>query len=116
MGGSIAEFQDFSNFSLHFLNMKRKWAFLRGLVALPGVRREELFEFVFYGFKFFGFWHWLLFAGDIWPFLSIFSVHFKIFLTGGVGIRYDSFNRAFRFADATVNAFVRMDDQSIFPS
>ena len=54
-----------------------------------------------------------IFYGDIRPLLRIFAVELKPILKARLGIGLDGVDRAFRLADAAVDAFVRMDDEHV---
>src|SRR5258707_15145244 len=53
------------------------------------------------------------FDRNIWPDSCIFRIQRQPFLKPGFAISLDSINGALRFANATVDAFVRMDDEHI---
>jgi acylphosphatase len=51
---------------------------------------------------------------DVWPFGRVFGVEFQPALEAGLRVGLDGFGRAFRFADATVDAFIGVNDQHVF--
>src|SRR5262245_50635848 len=53
------------------------------------------------------------FDRNIWPDFREFRIQRQPFLKPGLAISLDSINGALRFANATVDAFVRMDDQHV---
>src|SRR6516225_1704477 len=50
---------------------------------------------------------------NIWPDSCVFRIQRQPFLKPGFAISLDSIDGAFRFANATVDAFVRMDDEHV---
>jgi len=69
--------------------------FVRLPLPLLGVRRGRFFD------------------RDIWPDSCVFRIQRQPFLKPGFAISLDGIDGAFRFAYATVNAFVRMDDEHV---
>src|SRR5213596_2007089 len=53
------------------------------------------------------------FDRNIWPDSREFRIQRQPFLKPGLAISLDSINGALRFANATVDAFVRMDDEHV---
>src|SRR5437764_4658292 len=53
------------------------------------------------------------FDRNIWPDSCVFRIQRQPFLKPGLAISLDSIDGAFRFAYATVDAFVRMDDEHV---
>src|SRR5262245_29527837 len=53
------------------------------------------------------------FDRNIWPDSCVFRVQRQPFLKPGFAISLDGVDGAFRFANATVDAFVRMDDEHV---
>jgi hypothetical protein len=51
--------------------------------------------------------------GDVGPFWRIFGVELEPAFKAGFGVGLDGFGGAFGFADATVDAFIRMNDQHV---
>jgi hypothetical protein len=51
--------------------------------------------------------------GDVWPLWRVFGVELEPAFQTRFGIRLDGVGGAFRFTDAAVNAFIRMDDQHV---
>src|SRR5262249_52467475 len=54
-----------------------------------------------------------LFAGDIGPDFRVIRVEFEELLQARLGVGLDRVYRAFRFADATIDAFVGVDDEHV---
>ena len=50
---------------------------------------------------------------NIWPDFRVFRIQRQPFLKPGFAISLDSINGAFRFANTTVDAFIRMDDEHV---
>src|SRR5690349_19162027 len=55
----------------------------------------------------------LALAGDVRPFRRILPVQLGIFGRPVVAVRHDRLGRAFRLADAAIDALVRVDDQHV---
>ena len=53
------------------------------------------------------------FDRNIWPDSCVFRIQRQPFLKPGFAISLDGIDGAFRFANATVDAFVRMDDEHV---
>ena len=53
------------------------------------------------------------FDRDIWPESCVFRIERQPFLKPGLAISLDGIDGAFRFANATVDAFLRMDDEHV---
>lgn len=83
------------------------------LIAFAWIGRKPLFKFVLFLFEGFGFWKRAFFTGDIGPDFGIFHIHFKIFFSLRIAVGDDGLNRAFRFANAAINALIRVDDEGI---
>src|SRR5215208_3608044 len=56
---------------------------------------------------------WHFFDRNIWPDFRVFRIQRQPFLKPWFGISLDGIDGTFRFANATVDAFVRMDDEHI---
>src|SRR5579859_5008457 len=80
--------------------------------ALAGVRAQQL-GFAFLAFPLVGIGQSLALAGDVRPFGGILAVGFGPILGAVVAVRENRFGRAFRLADAAIDAFVGIDDQEI---
>lgn len=124
MGGTIAENGENSNITLPLssknsgvggISQKEPRKSSGGSIPFARLGREPFLKFIFLLFELFGFGQRGFFVGDVGPDSGIFPVHFQIFFSGGIGVRDDRFNRAFGFANAAVNALVRVDDQGVFP-
>ena len=57
----------------------------------------------------------LAFDGDVRPNLSILGVDLQPLFESWFGIRLNRINRAFRLANTTIDAFVRVDDEHVLP-
>jgi hypothetical protein len=55
----------------------------------------------------------ILLLGDVGPFGGIFGIDLEPLVEARFGIRLDSVSRAFRFAHATIDAFVRVNDEHV---
>ena len=53
------------------------------------------------------------FDRNIWPDFRVFRIQRQPFINSWFGISFDGIDGTFRFADATVDAFVRVDDKHI---
>jgi len=73
-----------------------------------------LFEFVRNALPFLGVNGRRAVLGDVGPFLGVFGVHGEPLLETGLGVCLDGFGRAFRLADAAIDALVRVDHEHIF--
>ena len=56
---------------------------------------------------------WLTFYGDVRPDLSIFRIDLEPLFETGLCVRFDCVNRAFRFANAAIDAFVGVNDEHV---
>ena len=56
---------------------------------------------------------WFALAVDVGLFFRVFGVDVEPFLGVGLGIGNDGLDRAFRLADAAIDAFVGVDDQHV---
>ncbi|CAH2403416.1 hypothetical protein MES5069_370105 [Mesorhizobium escarrei] len=86
---------------------------VRALVALAGLGGEIFFELAGLAIEGFGVGRRLLLGGDVGPFIGVFGVDLQPFVEPWLGVRLDRVGRAFRFADATVDALVGMDDEHV---
>jgi hypothetical protein len=73
-----------------------------------------LFELVSDALPIFGVGGGLFFGRDIRPGFGEIRVDFQPLFNARLGIGLDRFNRAFRLADAAIDALVRMDNEHIF--
>jgi hypothetical protein len=55
----------------------------------------------------------ILLGSDIRPLVSILTIEFQPLLDAGVRVGLDRLDRAFGFADAAINALVRMYDEHV---
>src|SRR3954470_23735203 len=84
-------------------------------VAAAGLRLEELFQFPRHALELIRVGRSILLAGQVGPLLGIFPVHLKPLLGFRLGVGDDRLGRAFRLADAAVDAFVGVDHQHVRP-
>jgi hypothetical protein len=56
---------------------------------------------------------WLTLYGDVRPDLSIFRIDLEPLFEAGLRVRFDCVNRAFRFANAAIDAFIGMNDEHV---
>ena len=82
--------------------------------ALTGRLVEVLFEFVLFVAPFVGIGRRFALAGDIRPDIRELAVNLKILVGAVIRIRTNCFHRAFGFANAAIDAFVRVNHQHIF--
>ncbi|VFU10856.1 protein of unknown function [Methylocella tundrae] len=95
--------------------LMRRWAALDlPLIALAGIGGEKLFEFARSSVERLGVRSLLALHCDVRPGLRHFCVQLNPLFDPLLGIRLDRFGGAFGFADAAVNAFVRMDNEHVF--
>src|SRR6185437_10655345 len=80
---------------------------LRGIkpLSLIGIRAEKFVELALDPFELVGVGRRLAFPGDVRPLFRIFPVELDPFLQALLGIRQDGIGRAFRLADAAIDAF-----------
>ena len=50
---------------------------------------------------------------NVWPDFRVLGIQQQPFLKPRIGVRLDRVDRAFRLADAAINAFVRVDDEHV---
>src|SRR3990167_3545646 len=86
---------------------------IRGLVALARIGREERLELVLDTLIFVGVGGGFLFDRDVRPFGAELAVHLEPLFKPALGVGQDRLGRAFGFAHAAVDAFVRIDDEHI---
>jgi len=84
------------------------------LIALPRLRRKKLRKLVGSPVELLAVRRRLFLTGYIWPRLGVFGVQFQPKSQVRFRVRLDCFGRAFRFAHAAIDAFVRVDDEHIF--
>ncbi len=83
------------------------------LVAFARFGRKEFLELVLVVDKVIGVWRRVLFRRDIRPFFRIIAINLKPLFQIRFGIGLDGLHRAFRFAYAAIDAFIRVDDQHV---
>ena len=83
-------------------------------VARAGVFREELLELALDAVHFLGFRHRVLLDRDIRPDLGIIRIDLQPLVEARLGVGLDRLRRTYRFADTTIDAFIRMDDEEVF--
>ena len=82
------------------------------LIARAGIWREVL-EFVRLPLPLLPVERGRFFDLNIWPDFRVFRIQRQPLFKSRFGISLDGIDRAFRFANATVDAFVRMDDEHV---
>src|SRR5690242_15784803 len=80
---------------------------------LPGVGAEEFFELALDALERVGIGRRLALARDIGPAARVLSVELDPFLRHRLAIGDDRLGRAFRLADAAIDAFVGMNDEHV---
>src|SRR6266850_199787 len=85
----------------------------RPILALGGAFAEILFELVLFILESVGIAGGLALAGDVGPPACHRPVELEPLLQTFFGVGQDGVGRAFGFADAAVDAFVRIDDQHV---
>jgi hypothetical protein len=83
------------------------------LVAFAWVWRE-FGQFAGFAVVFLGIGWGVAFDGDIGPLWRVFGVELEPAFKAWFRVGLDGFGRAFRLTNATVNAFVGMDDKHVF--
>ena len=83
-------------------------------VAFAGLFREVGLEFSCHALKFLGVCRRVALDGNIWPFWRVFRIDFEPLFEAWLGIGLDRINRAFRLANATIDAFIGVNDQHVF--
>src|SRR5215470_16456988 len=84
-----------------------------GSISATGRRREVFVEFIGNPLKLLGISRGVFLNRNIWPSLSEFRVEAEPLLQPRLCVGLNCFNRAFRLAYPTVDAFVGMDDEHI---
>src|SRR4029450_2317812 len=85
---------------------------LSASITRAGIWREIL-EFVRLPLPLLRVWRGRFFDRNIWPDFRVFRIQRQPFLKTGFAVSLDGIDGTFRFANATVDAFVRMDDEHI---
>ena len=83
------------------------------LAAFAWFGGEVFFEFPLFTIEFFGISRRFAFLDDVRPDLCILSVDLQPLVEAGFGVGFDRFGGTFRFADAAVDAFVRVNDEHV---
>jgi hypothetical protein len=86
---------------------------LKGLVPFARLGREVFLKLVRFGHKRVRVRGGRLLGRDVRPGLRILPVDLEPLLKLGLSVRLDGLDRAFRLADAAIDALVRMDDQHV---
>jgi hypothetical protein len=82
-------------------------------VTFPGFSGKVFFKLAIHSVIIVGVGGRILLDRNIGPFFGIFGVDLKPLLQSGFGIRFDGVDRALRFTDTAIDAFIRMDDQHV---
>jgi len=82
-------------------------------VAFSGLRREIFLEFAALVLVFLAVRRWFTLFDDVGPFFGIFGVDLQPVVEARFGVRFDRIDRAFRFANTTVDTFVGMNDEHV---
>jgi hypothetical protein len=85
---------------------------LRSSITKAGVRRKQAC-LVRLALPLLGIWGRLTLDRDVWPDLSVFGVDLEPLLQPRLGVRLNRVNRAFRFANTAIDAFVRVNDEHV---
>jgi hypothetical protein len=83
------------------------------LVTFAGIGAKILCEFIRHVHKVVGIRRCGLLPRDVGPDLRIFGINLKPLFEAGLGIRLDRVDRAFRLANAAIDAFVGVDDEHV---
>jgi hypothetical protein len=86
---------------------------LKGSIAFARLRGEIFFELAGFPVMLFCAVGRIPFDGDVWPDLGIVGIKLQPGFKTRLGVGLDRFSRAFRLTDATVDTFVRMNDEHI---
>lgn len=84
-----------------------------GSVTLAGVGRKMLFELVGFAIPVFCVRERITFHRDVRPLVSVFGVDLQPVFQPRFRVWLDGFRRAFWFANSTVDALVRMNDEEV---
>src|SRR5271169_3370194 len=85
----------------------------RALISGTGIWRKIFLKLAFHPFEILCVRRRFLLLGDIRPALGVFGIDLEPLLKPRLGVRLDRIGRAFRLADAAIDAFIRMDHQHI---
>jgi len=85
---------------------------LSASITRAGIWRQVL-EFVGLPLPLLGVGRGRFFDRNIWPDFRVFRIQRQPFLKPRLGVRLDRVDRAFRHADPTIDAFVRVDDEHV---
>ena len=85
----------------------------QGSVALPRLRGEILFELVGDTIEGLGIIGCVALDRDVGPDGGILRIEFDPILDARLAVRKDRFGRAFRLADAAIDAFIGIDDEHV---
>lgn len=84
-----------------------------GLVVFTGIGAEVFGKLVRHVHEGIGIRGRRLFLRDVGPNRRVFAIEFEPKVETGFGVRLDSVNWAFRFADPAIDTFVGMNDQHV---
>ena len=84
------------------------------LITLARIWRKVGVKLAFLAVKFLCIGRGVTLNGNIGPLRRIFCVYFQPLIKAWFGVWLNRIGRAFRFAHATINAFVGMDNQHVF--
>src|SRR6202035_1130446 len=81
---------------------------------IPGTRvRGKVLDLVLHAIPFLAVGRPFALYRDVRPCLGIFGIELEPLFQSRLGVGLDGFGRAFRLADAAIDAFVRMDDEHV---
>jgi hypothetical protein len=83
------------------------------LVAFAGVWAEMRVKLAFNTIKLFGALRRITLDCDVWPLWRIFRVDLQPFVETWLGVWLDRVSGAFRLTNATINAFIGVDNQHV---
>ena len=88
---------------------------LQRLISFARLIREILLEFPFFIAILVGVCRRVFFRRNVWPLLRILPIDLKPFLQTRFRVRLDGFDRTLWLAYPTIDAFIGMDNQHVFP-
>src|SRR5690606_21037015 len=84
-----------------------------GSIAFARLGAEVIFELVGLALPIVGVGRRIALDRDVGPARSIFGVQLKPLVETGFGVGFNRLGGAFRFADAAIDAFVRVNDEHV---